>query len=151
MTDFYISGRRGIRFDPGGGWQYFSPGGLNAMRLVRIAYWRGAQAPGWPDPREFVDVSWDPSERESVADYLRRGFVARAYMGKSLCRLCGEAVGSLELSDGVFIWPEGLAHYVEVHDVRLPPRVDNMQGHTERLEEAEVDDDWWRGLTGPAD
>ena len=28
--------------------------------------------------------------------------------------------GDSELTDGVFVWPEGLAHYVAVHDVRLP-------------------------------
>ena len=114
------------------------------MKLVRIGYWRSEKGPDWPDPRTVADPNLDPSERHQVADHLRRGFVARAYLGASVCRLCGEMVGSLELSDGEFIWPEGLAHYVDVHDVRLPKRfVEHVQSYTEALESADVDDDWW--------
>ena len=119
------------------------------MRLVRIGYWRGEHAPTWPDPHRFVDPSWNPSERDNVVDHLHRGFVARAYLGMSSCRLCGEAVGSLELSDGVFIWPEGLAHYVEAHELRLPSRfVEHIHHWTQELEEAEVDEDWWKNHSG---
>lgn len=77
--------------------------------LVRIGLWRGDQAPDWPDARWFIDAGWDPTEREVVAEYLRRGVIARAYLGMSACRLCGAAMGTLELSDGTFLWPEGLA------------------------------------------
>jgi hypothetical protein len=115
------------------------------MRLLRIGYWLDESAPGWPDVRRFVDPTWDPSERERVRDHLARGFVARAYLGKSRCRLCGNEVGSLELSDGVFIWPEGLAHYVEVHDVRLPARfVEHVRCWSDEIEMADVDEEWWR-------
>ena len=119
------------------------------MRLERIGYWLGEQTPEWRDPRHFVDPSWVSAERAQAIDHLRRGTAARAYLGKSSCRFCGEPVGSLELSDGVFIWPEGLAHYVEVHDVRLPQRfVDHVVDTTRRIEEADVDDEWWSRQTG---
>jgi len=115
-------------------------------RLIRIGYWSSSDAPELPDPSTFVDPAWDPTERETVADYVRRGFVARAYLGKSSCRMCASAVGSLELSDGVYVWPEGLSHYVEAHDVRLPgPFVDHVRRRTEALEAAEIDESWWRG------
>ncbi len=69
-------------------------------------------------------------------------------MGPSMSRFCGEAVGSLELSDGVFIWPEGLAHYVEEHGVRLPARfVNHARCMTEQLENAEIDESWWTSQT----
>ena len=29
-------------------------------------------------------------------------------------------MGRTDLTDGTFVWPDGLAHYVERHDVRLP-------------------------------
>jgi hypothetical protein len=29
-------------------------------------------------------------------------------------------MGSQDLTDGVWVWPEGLAHYVSAHSVRLP-------------------------------
>lgn len=50
------------------------------------------------------------------------GLVARTYMGYSRCRMCGEENGDIELSDGVFVWPSGLAHYVAGHGVRRPRR-----------------------------
>jgi hypothetical protein len=52
----------------------------------------------------------------------------------------------LELSDGVFIWPESLAHYVEVHDVRHPGRfVEHVSRcWSDEIEVADVDEEWWR-------
>jgi hypothetical protein len=112
--------------------------------LIAIGFWASPEAPELPDPRRFVDERWDPTERDMVIDYLRRGFVVSAYLGKSACRLCDKAVGSLQLSDGVFAWPDGLAHYLEAHDVRLPPRfVEHVSRRTEHLEAAAIDRDWW--------
>jgi hypothetical protein len=103
--------------------------------LIRLGYWHRAasMAAGpvgdpWPKPQDMVDEGWDASERpgaagyldrDGVASYLERGFIARAYMGLSPCRLCGQNNGCLELTDGTFLWPEGLAHYVRDHAVRV--------------------------------
>ncbi|WP_212823110.1 hypothetical protein [Catellatospora sp. TT07R-123] len=81
-------------------------------------------------------------------------------MGVSLCRLCGCGNGSAEQTDGEFIWPEGLAHYVEDHRVRLPdefieraergPVADfDLDGFCRGLRpdgDVSVDLDWWEGL-----
>ena len=65
----------------------------------------------WPDVAEFVDPTWDPRERRMVADYLARGQrTPWMYMGLSTCRFCGASNGSLEFTDGVYLWPEGLSH-----------------------------------------
>jgi len=69
--------------------------------------WRGAM---WPDPRRFVDPTWNLRERRVVADYLERGTLVVQFRGLSRCRFCGQANGSAEMSDGVYRWPEGLAH-----------------------------------------
>lgn len=118
------------------------------MRLIRIGYWAVRPGDDWPDPAEFVDLDMDDDEREDVADHLARGFVARSYMGFSTCRLCGDPRnGALELSDGTYIWPEGLAHYVREHSVRLPDEfVRHVMSVREGFDEAEVDTTWWRGL-----
>jgi hypothetical protein len=117
------------------------------MRLIRLGYWLGPREPNWPDPQEFIDSGWDDDERAEVVLHLRQGIVARRYMGLSECRLCRERVGALEMSDGAYIWPEGLAHYVEVHGVRLPQIfVEHVKVLREELECASVDDSWWRGL-----
>jgi hypothetical protein len=114
--------------------------------LILIGYWRGEGAEGWPDPSDFVDPTWDEDERDVVADYLGRGFVARACMGYSPCRLCGsETNGALELSDGVYVWPEGLAHYVVAHALRPPQSfVSHVVAMSERFENAARDESWWR-------
>ncbi|WP_232014264.1 hypothetical protein [Cellulomonas fimi] len=113
-----------------------------------IGYWDGPNTrPGWPRPEQFVDTTWDADERELVADYLSRGHVARAYMGYSECRMRGRLNGSLEFTDGFFVWPEGLRHYVVDHAVRLPARfVEHAQSRIELLESAPRDEAWWSSL-----
>jgi hypothetical protein len=83
-----------------------------------------------------------------VIQYLHGGTIARAYTGYSLCRLCGVLNGTLEFSDGVYLWPQGLGHYVEEHAVRLPDEF--VQHATTRLgvlEEDAADLTRWRSTT----
>jgi hypothetical protein len=115
--------------------------------LILIGYWSGAGVEGWPTPGRFVDPTWTGDEQDLVADYLARGFVVRSCMGYSPCRICGHDNGSLELSDGVYVWPEGLAHYVADHGVRLPDLfVSHVLSRIEALESAGRDESWWRSL-----
>ncbi len=117
-------------------------------RLVRIGLWRSDSEPHLPDPRALIDETWDQEQRLDVIDYLRRGFVSAGYMGFHRCRLCGVPAGSLELSDGTYVWPEGLVHYVEAHSVRLPAEVvEHIQRARRELEDAEMDDSMWLRLT----
>jgi hypothetical protein len=89
-----------------------------------IGYWRDEYEPQWPDPRAFVDASWEQSERDAVARYLETGgFVPWWMLGYSECRFCGIVNGDGERCDGVYIWPQGLPHYIREHDVRLPGEV----------------------------
>ncbi|MFL6172915.1 MAG: hypothetical protein ACJ716_08480, partial [Marmoricola sp.] len=113
-----------------------------------IGYWSGGYGldDGWPDVSGFVDPSWDEDERIDVGLYLQSGLVARAWMGYSPCRLCDEQKnGNLDLTDGVYIWPEGLAHYVREHQVRLPRDfVAHVRARAELADDVTVDDSWWR-------
>lgn len=43
------------------------------------------------------------------------------YKGWSGCRLCGEHNGSAEFKSKEWIWPAGLRHYVEQHNVKPSP------------------------------
>ena len=61
-------------------------------------------------------------------------------MGYSFCRFaCGtpdEEMGSIDLYDGVWVWPEGLAHYVECHSVCLPDEfIETMRARTWQIPE----------------
>ena len=45
-------------------------------------------------------------------------------------------MGSHCLTDGAWVWPEGLTHYVECHDVRLPGEfVEGMRERNWRIPE----------------
>lgn len=111
------------------------------MRLQLVGYWRSDAHRDLPDPARLVRADWAMDEREDAADYLRRGFVARAWMGRSTCWLCGATLGSLDLTDGDHVWAEGLEHSVLVHAVALP---DEFLRHvTTRIachRDADVDD-----------
>ena len=81
-----------------------------------------------------------------MADFLGRGQVYRAYLGESVCVICGAQNGSLELSDGTYSWPEGFAHYVSAHNVRPPIEFErHVLEALEALEAQESTDSWWRG------
>jgi hypothetical protein len=73
----------------------------------------------FPAPQELVGTD---SRLKAVADYLDRGQVHEQNRGISWCRFsCGEQrMGSCDFTDGHWIWPEGLSHYLRVHSVRLP-------------------------------
>lgn len=118
------------------------------MSLIRIGYWRSEHDPDWPDVTRFVDRSWDEDERSQVSAYLLRGTAVRHCMGFSLCRFCGVRNGTSDYTDGTFIWPEGLAHYIDEHGVRLPQRiVAHATSAMDRLESEPVDATWWQSLT----
>jgi hypothetical protein len=72
-----------------------------------------------PWPGDLVDVVQDYRILERVALYLDNGYISARYRGWSNCRLCGEHVGSKDKSDGVYVWPDGLSHYLRIHKVRL--------------------------------
>ncbi|MCZ4102453.1 MULTISPECIES: hypothetical protein [Streptomyces] len=116
------------------------------MDLKALGYWRSESVAGLPDVAAMMDVEWDESEREIVADYLNQGQIVRQFMGVSRCRVCNEPNGNAELTDGEFIWPTGLSHYLTAHAVRLPSEfVMHVFRRLAALEEAKVDHSWWNG------
>ena len=118
------------------------------MRLIRIGYWKGPESPGYPDPSEWIDEAWDDRERQVIADYLRDGQLAWVACGLSTCRLCGKPNGSGERTDGNYVWPEGLAHYLEEHGVRLPREFEeHVAQKLAALDGAEIDEQWWVSLS----
>jgi hypothetical protein len=81
---------------------------------------------------DMVDPCWCGDDLPRIVTYLRNGHIHFRYSGHSFCRFqCGiamAAMGNCDLCDGIWVWPEGLAHYVEHHSVRLPDAfVETMQ------------------------
>ncbi len=116
--------------------------------LALIGYWRtlGDSASPYPDPNDWVDDDWDEGERHATWFYFASGTLFRTFMGYSSCRICGENNGAVEYTDGTYVWPEGLGHYILDHAVRLPREL-IVHAHR-RLDAAEgrdVASDWWVG------
>jgi len=91
--------------------------------LKLIGYWMEDLRESFCLPQELAgELPGDV--REHVVRYLRAGAYGRGFGGFSWCRFsCGAdqgVMGTKELTDGEWIWPEGLAHYVEVHGIILP-------------------------------
>lgn len=89
-----------------------------------IGYWiQSLKDEEFCAPQEVVGAL-PPDVRTKLADYLDAGdhdFFSQ--MGYSWCRFCGatgKEMGSRELTDGFWVWPEGLSHYVRAHGIILP-------------------------------
>lgn len=132
------------------------------FKLTLIGYWHSEDQPFWPDPAWFVDEEWVASDRSRVLTYLRGGVVLWAAAGMSWCRFrCADRwCGSTETTDGHFLWPAGLAHYVEHHAVRLPQEfvahalradwgdVSRLAAHGIRHDDVTIDKSWWMQQRG---
>ncbi len=103
-------------------------GPMARRRLKVIGYWYAWHEPDFPFPQDLVG-NYEPGVKERVLAYLNyERHSAYAFRGSSFCRFddCdgtyGDGdLGNHDLSDGTWLWPEGLGHYVEVHGVMLPP------------------------------
>ncbi|PYC68359.1 hypothetical protein C7C46_29170 [Streptomyces tateyamensis] len=110
-----------------------------------LGFWVTPEDQTLPNPADLVDDAWDESERQWVAEYLNRGQFAGGWMGSSRCRICSRVNGYRDFTDGFYLWPEGLAHYVLDHAVRLPTEFfEHISQRHEALEELERDISWWR-------
>jgi hypothetical protein len=87
-----------------------------------IGFWGFGRPGEFPRPQALVRPEWRPKEREQIAAYLECGHVFLEYMGGANCRFpeCGLSLGSVDLTDGDWVWPEGLEHYVTTHAICLP-------------------------------
>jgi hypothetical protein len=119
---------------------YYRTHGYGGRRLTasEIAA-RPEQPPSpLPSPAALVAPGWNQENLPSILAYLRAGQEWIRFRGWSYCRFeCGIApsgLGDRDLTDGVWVWPEGLAHYVEVHAVRLPDEfIDHMRSQGWRV------------------
>ncbi|MDX1514682.1 MAG: hypothetical protein R3174_13170 [Gammaproteobacteria bacterium] len=96
--------------------------------LRGVGYW--IEQPGenhgdpLPDPARLLRSCGPRTHDPRVIAYLRSGREFRVMLGFSYCRFgCGIAddeMGCRDLTDGEWVWPEGFAHYIEVHGLPLP-------------------------------
>lgn len=91
-------------------------------RMIKVGFWSGGYGGNdqYPNVEDHIDPEWSPLIKEAVLMHLRAGETIHRYKGWSDCRICKEDNGSAELTDGVYIWPQGFAHYIIEHDVKPP-------------------------------
>jgi hypothetical protein len=85
--------------------------------LRAVGLWiQGIADEKYPAPQELVGAM-PAAERAVLVTYLRAGRTHALYLGYSWCRFgCGirdDWMGNCELTDGTWVWPQGLAHSVD--------------------------------------
>jgi len=85
--------------------------------LKRVGYWYSTYEPDLPMPEE---TEWSEEDKEAVCKYLDEGEVYGTYRGMSTCRVCEKFNGHQDLTDGFWVWPNGLSHYIREHNTKLP-------------------------------
>ncbi|NQU20851.1 MAG: hypothetical protein HQ567_06175 [Candidatus Nealsonbacteria bacterium] len=107
--------------------------------LELIGYWREVGSnTSWLHPRDLIDESWERDNKAKIVRYLKSGIRINEDLGFSHCRFSDgppdEMMGDAELTDGVWLWPEGLAVYVERYHVKLPAEfVAHMRANDYRM------------------
>jgi hypothetical protein len=88
--------------------------------LRRIGYWKECLRDDYPFAQE-LRAEYTPGLADKLATYLESGKLFDGYLGDSWCRFgCPGDNGSTEVTDGVWVWPTGLVHYIRHHPVALP-------------------------------
>lgn len=124
--------------------------------LILVGYWRSKMESGWPDPAWFIDEAWSRSEAAAVVEHVQRGEPVAVAAGVDWCRFrCSrEHLGTAMLSDGTYVWPQSLVHYMLAHAVRPP---DEFVLHAGRAgaavaapiaERTQIETSWWRAQRG---
>lgn len=100
-----------------------------------IGYWRGSEyndrvQRNLPDPKDYIDSSWNVEERTQVANRLHIATIFIQWKGYSSCRLCTGHYGTnCRTFDGTWVFPAGFVHYIEVHNLRPPQSfIDHVLG-----------------------
>lgn len=138
-----------------------SPAPYPPAPLVEVGFWADPRDPedSRPRPAAMVDTEWGATvAARAVALYARSGFVESFELGYSFCRMgCGDGssngddsaatrrpagskiMGCCTQTDGRYVWPEGLAHYISEHAVRPPDDfVDRALGNLRALRTEQV-------------
>jgi hypothetical protein len=59
--------------------------------------------------------------KNDIIDYLEKGYKVSTVSTIRVCEVCGEEAGPFSyFSDGYWIWPIWLIHYIREHDLNLP-------------------------------
>lgn len=90
-------------------------------KLIAIGYWNskfyGEERFIYPQELATDTIS---NDMVKLSKYISEGMPAIAWAGCAGCRICDETLGTCCLTDGVYIWPQKLEHYILKHKIILP-------------------------------
>jgi hypothetical protein len=105
---------------------------LPTRPLTLLGYWATHHGdPSLIHPAVLPPCGRSEEARALLVRHLESGALAFEFLGMAHNRFADgpSDLGASELTDGVWIWPEGLAWYVANHDVPLPAQ---FVAHVER-------------------
>ncbi len=70
----------------------------------------------WP----IENVEWNDFERDVVLDTLSKGSSGASYKGSSSCRICGKRLGTCDVFNDQYVWPDKYDHYITEHGIKPP-------------------------------
>lgn len=116
------------------------------IKLKAIGYWQSDDESTFHHPGTFIGQYESETVKNAVVKYLDSGQRLSSWMGYSYCRFnCGmpeHKMGDSDLTDGVWVWPEGLSHYVKEHNVMVPKDfIIHAQKNSWNIPEKDFDDD----------
>lgn len=87
---------------------------------IPIGYWYSKYQPNLPKPESNSSIL-SPEETEKICEYLDlKTHRQIRYAGTSECRICGKDNGFADKYDDIYVWPQGLSHYLKEHNCELP-------------------------------
>lgn len=115
--------------------------------LNMVGYWVGGFDEGakkYIHPSIIIDSTWHNEDKAKIIGYLKQGIPFWHDLGYSFCRFedgpPDDQMGSMDLTDGIWLWPEGLYIYVEKFNIRLPDEFyDHMKENNFNIVNREVD------------
>ena len=91
---------------------------MSVSVLRREGFWFSISEPHYPVPKPF-NKEWDGQKDFLVALKRKEGKASKdQYRGMSTCRICFKLNGSEEYTLEGWVWPSGLKHYIQDHNVK---------------------------------
>lgn len=83
----------------------------------RVMYWSYSH-----DPNAFIGRATQvPAHRVNlVVAFLKTGHRSTGYLGWAECRICGERLGTADMTAEGYQWPSRAEHYIIEHGVWTP-------------------------------